>query len=592
MILRVLKSVSLFLALVCVLSISCTLGAQVAPAVKGARTGDSGPMWDFFVGYSYLSPHGTVESRLNYTVTEPFSFTPINGEVIFSIARFYNKHLGLELVGDIHLENDFPNPPHYDPRNSFSGGSGGVIYRFRPAATTPFVHFLMGGEIADGPHYQDDNWGPVATVGGGMDCETSLFHHHMAIRLIQADYQYIHENWGTGIPGGIGNVNAYRLSAGAVFHTNSVIPSAVMGLACLANRSSIFPGEPITLTATVSNLNPRQNVIYSWSGAGVSGNGATAMVATDSLAAGTYTVNVEANEARPTRDCLRVIPPQHAACTATFIVKRFEPPTISCVASPETIKPGQTSTITSTGVSPQNRPLTYSYSASAGTVEGSGSTVVYNSAGAPTGVVEIPCTVTDDKGQKATAGTSVTILTPYVPPVQHSQALCSLSFATDRKRPERVDNEAKACLDEVALDLQKQPDAKVVIVGNSDAREKARTAREEKAEKQNHHVRVEETAAERAVNAREYLVKEKGIDASRVSVATGAADSQTVDDYLVPSGASFTADVTGTTPVDETAVKAQPRKPLATRPAARKHALKPVQSVKPPQSNSVKPPTQ
>jgi hypothetical protein len=72
-------------------------------------------------------------------------------------------------------------------------------------------------------------------------------------------------------------------------------------------------------------------------------------------------------------------------------------------------------------------------------------------------------------------------------------------------------------------------------------------------------------AAERAVNTKEYLVTEKGIDAARVSVATSSEDGQKVEDYLVPSGASFSADVPGTTPVDETAVKAVPRKPLPVR---------------------------
>jgi len=115
---------------------------------------------------------------------------------------------------------------------------------------------------------------------------------------------------------------------------------------------------------------------------------------------------------------------------------------------PGTIKAGGTSTITAVGVSPQNRPLTYSYSASGGSVTGSGTTAVFNSAGAPTGAVVIPCIATDDTGQMATSSTSVTILPPYVPPVQHSQTLCSISFATDKKRPSRVDNEAKACLDE------------------------------------------------------------------------------------------------------------------------------------------------
>ena len=52
-------------------------------------------------------------------------------------------------------------------------------------------------------------------------------------------------------------------------------------------------------------------------------------------------------------------------------------------------------------------------------------------------------------------------------------------------------------------------------------------------------------AAQRAVNAKDYLVTEQGIDASRISVATGSTDGQTVENYLVPSGATFTTDVTG-----------------------------------------------
>jgi hypothetical protein len=176
----------------------------------------------------------------------------------------------------------------------------------------------------------------------------------------------------------------------------------------------------------------------------------------------------------------------------------------------------------------------------------------------------------------ATSSASVTILPPYVPPVQHSQALCSISFATDKKRPSRVDNEAKACLDEVALDLEKQPDAKAVVVGNSDAGEKANSARQQKAALRNKHIKVEDTAAERAVNVKEYLVTEKGIDAARVSVATSTANGQTAEDYLVPSGASFTADVPATTPVDETTVKAQTRKPLAAR-AHKKPVVTPAQ---------------
>ncbi len=253
-----------------------------------------------------------------------------------------------------------------------------------------------------------------------------------------------------------------------------------------------------------------------------------------------------------------------ADCTASFTVKPYEPPTISCTANPSTIKPGDPSTITSVGMSPQNRPLTYSYSAAAGTVSGTGTTADFNSTGAPVGTVTINCNVADDKGGTASASTSVTIVAPPPPPVPHTQALCSITFEKDPKRPERVDNDAKACLDEVALDLQKQTDATIVVVGDSTAAEKTPM-------KGKKHAKAEDMAAQRAVNTKDYLVTEKGIDASRITVKTGSADAQEVQNYLVPSGADFATDVPGTTAVDETMVKPQTRKALPTRPEPKKH---------------------
>ena len=196
---------------------------------------------------------------------------------------------------------------------------------------------------------------------------------------------------------------------------------------------------------------------------------------------------------------------------------------------------------------------------------GTGTTARFSSAGAPTGSVDITCKVSDDKSHSATATTSVAIVAPPPPPVPHAEALCSVSFTTDKKRPTRVDNEAKACLDEVALDLQKQPDAKVVLIGSSDDKEKANTAKQEKFAAKHKHAKVEDFAAQRAVNAKDYLVSEKGIDPSRVTVTTTSADGQDVKDYLVPAGANFAADVQGTTPADESTVKAQARKPLPLR---------------------------
>jgi hypothetical protein len=76
-------------------------------------------------------------------------------------------------------------------------------------------------------------------------------------------------------------------------------------------------------------------------------------------------------------------------------------------------------------------------------------------------------------------------------------------------------------------------------------------------------------AAQRAVNTKDYLVTEKGIDASRITVYTGSGDSKKVEDYLVPSGATF--DAPGATKIT-TEVKAQPRKALPAKHHAKKKA--------------------
>jgi len=244
-------------------------------------------------------------------------------------------------------------------------------------------------------------------AGGGINY---FLTPKVGIRLVEADWVR------TGFANGADNVqNDLRLSAGLVFHFDGAQPAPVT-LACSASPSTVFPGDPVTVTATAGNLTPKMNVVYSFSGQGVTGSGATANVATAALAPGSYTVNCGVKEGKAGKEGLK--PWETASASASFTVKQFEPPTIGCSASPATIKPGETSSITANGVSPQNRPLTYSYSAPAGTVSGANSTATFNSANAPVGPVAVTCSVSDDKGQTATAATTVTIVAP--PPPQPS----------------------------------------------------------------------------------------------------------------------------------------------------------------------------
>ncbi len=337
-----------------------------------------------------------------------------------------------------------------------------------------------------------------------------------------------------------------------------------IALTCNATPPAVYAGEQVTATATASSISTRKhtNVIYNWSGSGVTGNESTAAIATDAFDPGSYTAKVEVKEGKKGKEGAK--PRETAECSAKFTVKAFEPPTVSCSVDPSTVKPGETSTITCTGASPQNRSLTYTYWASAGTISGVGPTATFSSAGAPTGQAEITCNVADDKNHTATADTSVTIVAPP-PPVQRVQELCSVSFARDTRRPTRLDNEAKACLDQIALDLKRFPDARAVIVADSNAKEKQITAKQEKAAARHKHAKVEYFDRQRAVNLKDYLVNDQGIDASRIVVTTGADEDQNVQNYLLPAGATFEGDAPGINLVDETTVKPEGHKPLPER---------------------------
>ncbi|MGH9563625.1 MAG: hypothetical protein ACRD3S_19400 [Terracidiphilus sp.] len=568
---RVWKPAGRVLALLIAAALPAVAAAQAAPSSIGAGTIPS--RWDIFMGYSYLQPRGTVNTfnpDADHTpVTASYDAVTLGG--IGSVAYYFNRYFGVQGEISLHewgVQCCSSNIGTKQNDDGFTTFGGGVIFRYPMDKITVFAHLLGDAELIGGPYFEPNKLGPGVTVGGGMDYQTHWMHRRLAIRIFQADYEYMHDDWGNVPYGGVASINAARLSTGIVIHTGKLAPPAGITLTAEAQPETVFPGDPVTITATPGGLNPKDHVVYDWSGEGVTGSGTTAKVDTTNMAPGEYNVKVTAREGKPGKEGKE--PWEMATATAGITVKAYEPPTVSCTANPTTIYPDGTSTVTTTAVSPQNRPLTYSYSATGGTVAGTGTTAEYSPAGAPTGQVDITCNVSDDKGHTASAKTSLTIIAKPVPPAPKSQALCSISFTNDPKRPMRVDNEAKACLDQVALDLKQQTDAKLVVVGEQSTDEAAKTARQEKFAAKHKHATVDRFAAQRAVNAKDYLVTEQGIDASRISVATGSADSQTVENYLVPPGATFTNDVTGTTPADESEMKPQARKPLPEKHAAKK----------------------
>jgi hypothetical protein len=489
MYLQKLKSLSRTLAITCLAFTPIALAAQDAPTpAPKANQGDYASRWDIFAGYSYLAPHGTVNVPQANGTTIPFNYNAVNLGGLFSAAYYFNKYVGAQAEVGFHEWGDAdPNGSNngtHGNDDGFTTASGGIIFRYPTEDITPFVHGLVGGALINGPDKNPNTWGPDLTVGGGMDYATPFFNHHLAIRIFQADYSYMHADFGPGVQGGRANINAARLSGGLVFHAGSIAPPPPPTIACSASPTTVFPGDPVTVTATATGLNPKENAIYSWSGDGVTGNGTTATVATGSLAPGSYTVKCGVKEGKPGREGLK--PWQVADASTTFTVKDFEPPTISCSADPSSIKPGDTATLTATGVSPQNRPLTYSFNATAGTVTPSGSTATYNSTGAPSGTVDVTCNVADDKGHTATSTATLTILPPPPPPgpspeqirLEARLALHSIFFATAQPRAEHPEGglvpSQQQTLTTLASDFKSylaiKPDAHLTLTGHADPR--------------------------------------------------------------------------------------------------------------------------
>ena len=400
---------------------------------------------------------------------------------------------------------------------------------------SPFVQALFGGIHASDVTVSSGCSGPGCTplpaenkfamaLGGGLDVRVR---RHLAIRAIQAEY--LMTKFSDINSGSSGTQNDMRLSTGLVFRFGypgaapaAPMPSPALSYSCSVTPAAVYRGESIAVSGVAANLNPNLPVTYSWAADGgmVAGTSNTAKIDTSSAAPGTYTLKGHVSEGGA--------PEQNSDCSASYEVKAYDPPTVSCSANPSLINPGETSTITASGASPQNRPLTYSYTSMTGTVSGTGTTATLSSTGADSGLITVNCSVTDDLGRTASSSTTVTVKTAEKPVVSQ---LCSIHFDRDARRPVRVDNESKACLDEIALNLQRNSDATLAIVGNSAQSE--------------HNGNV--LASQRGTNAKAYLVSDKGIDPSRIIVYAGKQDGKMVSTTLIPSGATF--DSAGDAPV-------------------------------------------
>ncbi len=490
------------------------------------------PKVDIFAGYSWLNPGGSIGgTRLPSIAAGGGVATTWNG----------NKYLGLTVDADFH-RSDLAN---------VSTVQFGPRLKLRQPQFQPFFETLLGLHRLSVAGLGTDNRIGI-TVGGGVDVPLT---QRFAFRLLEADYVWGHHNFFPLVTK-TANLNGARLRTGLVVNLGFGPPPPPLAAACSINPASVMAGEPVTLSVNATNIPKNHTVKYTYNATGgkVTPKDNTAEVDTTGMAPGNYTVTATVTDNKPKKN------EAPATCNASFTIQEppKHPPTISCSANPTTVQSGQPVNISCTGSSPDNRPLTYNCTASAGRLSMNGPNGTLDTAGLPAGPVTVNCTVTDDRGLSASTSTEATVEVP--PPPPQASKLNEIQFKNPTL-PARVDNEAKAILDDVALRLQRDADAKAVIVGNYEPNERE----------------GELTAQKRAVNTKEYLTKEKGIDPSRIEVRMGNAGTRTAEIWIVPAGATFNQ--AGTQTFDESKVKPEERfRPRAVRRApAKRPAAKPPQ---------------
>jgi hypothetical protein len=423
------------------------------------------------------------------------------------------------------VEADFGG--HYSDPANITTVTFGPRFSFRSGIFSPFVEGLAGISRLSAANLSSH----TAFAGGGGGGIDLWFTRRFAVRLIQADYLY--QDQSASAVGGKGRFNSTRLQGGLVLGLGSLTPPATPSASCSVQPTSLLAGEPVTATVATQNFNPKHTINYDWktTGGKLTPSNQTATLETTGLSPGSYTVNVTATDPKGPKDY------RQAACNASFTVNEppKHPPTISCSANPTTVRVGETATVTCSGHSPDNRSLNYSWRSTGGHIAGAGATGILDTKGAAPGPITVTGTVTDDRGLAASATVTVNVQ-PLPPPPPQSSKLAEISFP-NKKQAARVDNTAKAILDDAALRLQRDAGSKGIVVGYFDPAEKDGSS----------------LAQQRAVNAKAYLTKEKAIDPGRLEVRTGTAGGARAEIYLVPPGAS--SELAGTQAFDESAVQ-------------------------------------
>jgi outer membrane protein OmpA-like peptidoglycan-associated protein len=289
---------------------------------------------------------------------------------------------------------------------------------------------------------------------------------------------------------------------------------------CSVNPATIFTGSTDPVMVNVNASDPDGDALaYSWtaSGGSIQGSGAQVTWMIGGLAPGNYraTVNISDNRGGT------------ISCTADLRVdpRPNRPPTAMLSADRTTVLVGERVGFTANCMDPDGDPLTYTWTTNGGQIVGTGAAVQLDTTGLAPGSYTVTVRCEDGRGGAADASATVQVQAPPPPPMASKINQCDFSPVNSA----RVDNVCKRLLDDVALRLQNDPGATVVIVGFADPAERQPAT----------------LAGTRATNVVNYLATDRGVNRARLSTRPGTgqagagAANRRADIIWVPAGATY-----------------------------------------------------
>jgi len=433
---------------------------------------EESPKYEIFAGYQWLHPGATVPAPgQSFNSPVGLKLPDLPDGAGGSLTYFFNKYVGLE--GDFGRNwNDQTNETTLSLGPKLEGRVEGAKF---------FVNTLLSWNHVNTPGLNSRN-GIGAILGGGMDLAVS---RHFGIRLFEADYVWAHQNFSDVVSQTFPDLRrptftGARLRTGLEWYFGYP-PTAAPTAACSIQPTEVMVGEPLTATGTANGFNPKHSLTYQWSSNGgkITGKDNTASIDTNGVAGGSYTATVTVTDPKLKKNGT-------ASCSANFTVKEppKNPPTMSCSATPSSVQVGGTATVHCTCTSPDNVPVSVSnWTATSGTISGTGDTATESTTGASPGTVTITATCTDSRGLNSSSSAQINVESPPPPSPQVAQletrlALHSIYFVTaqptvQNPRGGLLPSQQKTLL-ALAADfvkyLQLKPGAKLILEGHADKR--------------------------------------------------------------------------------------------------------------------------